>query len=275
MPAPPVPPLVPDISIGNLPLELQHMIMENCTYASYNALGLTDNYFRDVREGYLLHKESCIPYYPAFNSFPCYSCGQFLFWLEFADAEKRGNKARSGTEAKTRICLLCALKEKKHPPGDMVMHCGREQYVCRTCNKFCGIYQTTPPVPYCRPEPVQSAPWSDEMIQSASKYNVWAGMRPQTTPRLPMPASYLREYRQQQELKRMRAGARKAKGAVKRAKATIAAAKAAPKETKAAIKVNRGTIKAAKATIKGAMATIRKAKTASRKAAIKAAASSS
>lgn len=181
MPAPPVSSLAENGPIGRLPVELQIKVMEDCTYESYNALGRTGKYFHtfteENRERYLFHKESSRPSYPAPNSYPCYSCNQFLFYLNFADAEKRGAKAHGGVEAKKRICLLCAVQEERLRPGDMVIHSRVPQYVCRTCTRFCGVYRTHFPVPDCHPQPMPSGPWSPAMSQIISDYNVWVDRR--------------------------------------------------------------------------------------------------
>ncbi len=182
MPTPPVSPLAETFPIGKLPVELQIKVMENCTYASYNALGRTSKYFRTFteknREHYLFHKESSRPSYPApYYYYPCYSCNQFLFWLNFADDEKYGAKAHGGVDAKKRICLLCAVREERLRPGDMVIHNRVPQYVCRTCTRFCGVYRTHLPVSDCHPQPMMSGPLSLEMRQVVSDYNVWVDQR--------------------------------------------------------------------------------------------------
>ncbi|KAL8937081.1 MAG: hypothetical protein Q9211_003870 [Gyalolechia sp. 1 TL-2023] len=136
-------------SLTSLPNELILRTFNCCKYREFLALSSTNHFFQQLSEHANLAKilfqtEFAFPDPLPHNMGICHHCLCVLPHGLFDPAElRRGegriNFRRGGGQAVNRVCLDCGIADGRYQPGDSINYNGVNEFLCWSCDFFCGI----------------------------------------------------------------------------------------------------------------------------------------
>lgn len=128
-----------------LPLELQFHIIDHLELQDKARLSVTCRHFSSIIEP-STHKHflDAEPNTWAIsrNLYTCKGCTRFRQLLEFSDEMRKGRQGRGGSNASSRLCLECGVKQGLYIAGGKVVVMGQRHVIDRSCTLFRNISST-------------------------------------------------------------------------------------------------------------------------------------
>ena len=125
-----------------LPTELQYNIIDQLEIQDKARLSITCRQFASIIErsthGHFLDAESN-SWAISKNLYTCKGCARFRRLLEFSDEMRKGRQGRGGTNASSRLCLECGVKQGLYITGEKVVIMGQRHSIDKSCKLFHGI----------------------------------------------------------------------------------------------------------------------------------------
>lgn len=171
-------------SLNLLPNELILKIFNCCKYREFLALSTTSHFFKRLSKEANLAKILFQTEFAYPNPLPrgmaiCHSCLRVLPHGAFEPTELGygGGGAwidfrRGGGQAVRRLCLDCGIERGMYLPGESIVYNGSNEFMCWSCNHFCGII-----VSDCVPTVTRSQLDSFASLDEIVEFLLWAQRR--------------------------------------------------------------------------------------------------
>ena len=132
------------MSISNfmsLPTELHELIISHLDFPSIAHLKHTSHYFNILVKDIDIYEAENSDYARLHGLWACQECASLRPSSELSDKNKRGKRAKSGSEAYKRFCLTCGIKTRPcgrslYGPGDRIIIRGKLHFVCTLCSQL-------------------------------------------------------------------------------------------------------------------------------------------